>query len=178
MENSDIVSQQFNAAYQIDDQDPVPFLLSSTTNLDDPLFAVPDMSVGEHVVVVALNGSSTELPVDSEQAVFNFGWFYMTSLTTAEQASLVSLQSGARHSNNIVIYVGATLGPLALFLIGFAILWARRKSKQERALAVQRSAMPIAFLSQFGSFIPHNLVTNLGGVSEKRRRRRLGEFNY
>ncbi|KAE9400054.1 Vps26-domain-containing protein [Gymnopus androsaceus JB14] len=66
------------ATYQVDNNDPVLLLGKQ------PLFTLSDLSVGEHTTAVAPNGSPTGMPLSIE-------YFYLTSLTEAEQALLESL---------------------------------------------------------------------------------------
>ncbi|KAE9395663.1 hypothetical protein BT96DRAFT_922712 [Gymnopus androsaceus JB14] len=76
-------------------------------------------------------------------------YFYVTSLTKAEQQSLTS----SRHLKSGVI-MGAVLGtiiPIMLLTVAIAVAWTRRKSRQRRAL---RMLAPFPFISQ----TPHSVL--------------------
>lgn len=127
-----------NATYQVDDDEPVWFGVPPTNLADqisNQLFLnVPNLTVGEHKVVVVSNGSSTGPPL----AV---SYFLVTSLTAAEQASLIPSNNSTNSTNpNLIppsdsqhhistnaIVLGVVLPVMLLAAIG--ILWYRRKMK-------------------------------------------------
>ncbi|KAJ3827364.1 hypothetical protein F5880DRAFT_1241440 [Lentinula raphanica] len=125
------------AAYQIDNEEPVTIKLAASSVDNQLLFTAGNLSVGEHTLVVAFNGSESGMP-------FDISYFYLTSLTTAQQASLVSstpdassnTTSSTSHSNTGAI-VGAVLGSVAaILLLGLGVMFLLKKRRQTRLQGV------------------------------------------
>ncbi|KIK62839.1 hypothetical protein GYMLUDRAFT_260063 [Collybiopsis luxurians FD-317 M1] len=137
------------AAYQIDNDTPVTIQLpgqigaSTSTVTNQLLFTASNLSVAEHTVSVAFNGSQQGMPLD-------ISYFYVQSLTSDQQELLNSSSSTStsistathtgsavstspRHSNHGAI-IGAILGsviPALLIIFGILLYW--RKLKQRKA---------------------------------------------
>ncbi|KAE9404527.1 hypothetical protein BT96DRAFT_1016329 [Gymnopus androsaceus JB14] len=162
-----------NATYKVDDLDAVPFPVLASSGSDQLLFTASDLGIGEHTAVINVNGSN--IP-------FQISYFYVTSLTKAEQASLNSPSSSTPsipsstttatsnpeahhvHSKSGVI-MGAVLGtaiPIILLTVIMAVVWTRKKSRQRRAL---RMLAPSPFISQtpftHHSVLPRQLLGQL-----------------
>ncbi|KIK66328.1 hypothetical protein GYMLUDRAFT_70013 [Collybiopsis luxurians FD-317 M1] len=127
----DLLSNVSNIAeYQVDNQTPVKIQLPGGVSALIPLtnqiiFEASNLSIAEHTVVVTFNGSDSGMPLD-------VSYFYVQSLTAAQQASLKSFSSG--HPNRGAV-VGAILGSIipTIFLIVAFMLY-RRKYRQNKAL--------------------------------------------
>ncbi|KIK62795.1 hypothetical protein GYMLUDRAFT_72528 [Collybiopsis luxurians FD-317 M1] len=151
------------AAYQVDDHAPVTFQLpgqiGSTISSKQVLFTASDLSVGEHTLVVAFNGSQSGMPLDVD-------YFYVQSLTSAQQASLSSSSStstsaaststgsasstSSGHINSGVI-AGAVLGSvIPIILVLLALTWYWRKSRRKKALLA---------VTPFDHLDDHDLIT-------------------
>ncbi|KAE9382797.1 hypothetical protein BT96DRAFT_951887 [Gymnopus androsaceus JB14] len=127
-----------NATYKVDDLDVVPFSVSSL-GVNQLLFTASNLGIGEHKAVITGNGTDT---------AFDISYFYVTSVTKAEQQSLNS--SGHLKSGVIMGAVLGTAIPIMLLTVIMAVVWTRRKSRQ-RAL---RMLAPFPFLSQ----TPHSVL--------------------
>ncbi|KAF5388958.1 hypothetical protein D9757_005022 [Collybiopsis confluens] len=123
------------ASYQVDDHDPVtvqmPGGIGSTTSSKYPLFTASDLSVGEHTLVLAFNGSKSGMPLD-------VNYFYVQSPTSAQQASPISPPPApSKHSNRGVV-LGAVLGSVIpvvlLFVLAAAWFWRRSRRKKAQRL--------------------------------------------
>lgn len=133
--------------YQIDEDEPVAFGVPPTNLADqisNQLFLnVPNLTVGEHKVVVIFNSSSTGPPL----AV---SYFQVTSLTAEEQASLIPSTNLTNSTNNpnplppsnsqhfgtnteIGVVLGVVLAVMLLAAIG--ILWYRRRTKGQQEIS-------------------------------------------
>ncbi|KAE9393297.1 hypothetical protein BT96DRAFT_226808 [Gymnopus androsaceus JB14] len=137
-----------SAYYQIDDQDPVVFQAPTVSPFQNnaqpgPLFTASNLTVGEHsgTVMLVLNASGSIVPA---QAV-TVDWFYVTSLTMAERASLPSSFNQPSHSGhklNVTEIVPAVVIPTLLLLMA-AVLFCIKRAKQKKALYLLRvSALP------------------------------------
>ncbi|KIK50471.1 hypothetical protein GYMLUDRAFT_252970 [Collybiopsis luxurians FD-317 M1] len=145
------------AAYRVDDQDPIviqlPGGIGSTTRSKQVLFTASNLSIGEHTVQVAFNGSQSGMPLDID-------YFYVTSLTAAQRASINSSSaapspignssslpdanvSGGHRNRGIII--GAVLGSVipTLLLIGGVTLWFRVRVARRRKALFAAAALEI-----------------------------------
>ncbi|KAJ3866777.1 hypothetical protein EV359DRAFT_79251 [Lentinula novae-zelandiae] len=134
------------ASYQVDNEEPVVFQLPAvppdlTSLAKQLLFTTSNLSVGEHTVSVAFNGSQSAMPLD-------IAYFYATSLTNAQQASLISpsprpnlVQSATSPLSHGVI-AGVIIGSIvaALLLIGAAALIFKRRRRN-----MQLAGMPFGY---------------------------------
>lgn len=116
--------------------DPISNMsLATQFNLTNQLFFnVSGLSVGEHVVTVALNGNAMDMPLSID-------YFYITSLTAVEQASLTSpsltpttirFPTITRHSPSRVV-VGAVVGSVIVLIVGVILVttWRNRSKKMK-----------------------------------------------
>ncbi|KAF5388960.1 hypothetical protein D9757_005020 [Collybiopsis confluens] len=131
------------ALYQIDAQDSVTVQLSAFEPIGKQLlFTASDLSVGEHTMVVTFNGTETGMPLD-------ISYFYVQSLTAAQQAPVVSPSpipsssgaAAAAHSSlNRGVILGAVLGTLLpiLVIVSATAVWywsrAKRRMLQQNML--------------------------------------------
>ncbi|KAF5388940.1 hypothetical protein D9757_005021 [Collybiopsis confluens] len=147
------------ASYQVDAQDPVTLQLSASEPIyKQLLFTAPDLSVGEHAVVVTFNGSESGMPLD-------ISYFYVQSLTAAQQTSLVSpspvspspissasgaatpgVSAAAAHSSlDHGIILGAVLGTLLPILVLASAIGYRSRAK--RQISQQNTITPLVVVS-------------------------------
>ncbi|KAE9386693.1 hypothetical protein BT96DRAFT_928052 [Gymnopus androsaceus JB14] len=137
-----------NATYKVDDLDAVPFPVPSIqAESNQLLFTASDLGIGEH----------------SSDKLFEISYFYVTSLTKAEQQSLASSSSTGHLKSGMIM--GAVLGtiiPVMLLTLVIAVVWTRRKSRQRRAL---RMLVPFPFISQTShSVLPKQLLGQLASM--------------
>ncbi|KAE9397722.1 hypothetical protein BT96DRAFT_921287 [Gymnopus androsaceus JB14] len=163
------------AAYQVDEQDPVVFQLPGDPGIGldigpdstpltavskEPLFSAASLGIGEHTVLVAFNGSPSGMPLD-------INYFYVTSLTAAEQASLASPSSPASTSlspaslpsshpsssppssntGHTKVIIGAFLGsviPIILLMVLATIVWVRKNNMRKRLFAAEVLEAPFS----------------------------------
>lgn len=137
------------AVYQVDDQEPemfqllAPIIIDPDSNMsigtqfnltNQLFFNASGLSVGEHVVTVALSGNAMDMPLSID-------YFYITSLTAVEQASLTSpsllpttTHSPAitRHSHSRVV-IGAVVGSVFVLIVGAILvtIWWNRSKKMK-----------------------------------------------
>ncbi|KAE9398300.1 hypothetical protein BT96DRAFT_976538 [Gymnopus androsaceus JB14] len=146
-----------NATYKVDGRDAVPFPVPpSDVGFHQLLFTASDLGIEEHTAVITVVNNSL---------LFEINYFYVTSLTKAEQASLNSPSSSTPSVPSITttatsypethhvhsksgVTMGAVLGttiPIMLLTVIVGFVWARRKSRQRRALIM---LAPFPFISQ------------------------------
>ncbi|KIK62840.1 hypothetical protein GYMLUDRAFT_242474 [Collybiopsis luxurians FD-317 M1] len=149
------------AAYQVDDQAPILIQLTRSPNdnvtlAKQLLFTASDLSVGEHTVVVIFNGTQSGMPLDID-------YFYIRSLTAAQQESLVSsstssttptsTSTGSAFSNSssahlsLSTIVGAVLGSLVVVILLIVVIMWWRRSKRTEALATPIPFEPQGFIT-------------------------------
>ncbi|KAE9395051.1 hypothetical protein BT96DRAFT_923093 [Gymnopus androsaceus JB14] len=129
-----------DATYQVDGLEPVPFNAAqlSEAGWDQLLFTASNLTAEEHKVVITTNVNAT---TSSDATQFQISYFYVSSLTIAEQQSLASTTSSTAHPKSGVI-IGAVLGTITaimLLTVTMIVLWVRRRSRQKRALEMLAS---------------------------------------
>ncbi|KAF9018115.1 hypothetical protein BDP27DRAFT_1378475 [Rhodocollybia butyracea] len=108
------------AMYTVDERNPVGFELpgpATAASLENQLlFTASNLSAGEHTVVVAFNGTTQGMPLE-------IGYFLVTSLTAAQQASL-SLPSSSTATQK----TGRAVVAFAMVAVTIR-LWIRRSKR-------------------------------------------------
>ncbi|KIK62832.1 hypothetical protein GYMLUDRAFT_242468 [Collybiopsis luxurians FD-317 M1] len=164
------------AAYQIDNQAAVGFQLPGdigslgpVPGLKQLLFTASDLSVGEHTVAVNFSGSQSGPPLAID-------YFYVQSLTAAQQASLNSTSlssSSTTHSSgqlNHRVIVGAVLGSviLTMFMVAMIILY-RRRLKQRKASPMAVSPFdPVGLITASQGHMKWSLLRGIVGQMQQR----------
>lgn len=159
------------AAYQVDDQEPKTIQLVAP-NMIEPgfqgissdfvltnqmFFNASGLSVGEHEVTVTFNGSAMDMPLFID-------YFYVTSLTAAEQATLtspnVTLSSTTIHHHSTRVLVGAVVAVIAL-MIG-AILVTTCRNRRKKMKGRPTFIDPFSFPATLFSVIPPSKLQIMG----------------
>ncbi|KAF8969566.1 hypothetical protein BDZ97DRAFT_1653481, partial [Flammula alnicola] len=135
-----------SGTYAVDGQTPVTFLLkglpaTSTTIYNQKFFQTPQLTAGQHKLVVTYQGSTQTTPLTLDYLVVQNGSIPSTGISSstgvsssAGPSATLGASNGSnigKNSNNIGAIVGGIVGGLAIILLAIlGYLYLRRRSKQ------------------------------------------------
>ena len=139
-----------SAVYTVDDQDPIDFLVpvppgtTSTINtFNQNLFAIGQLSLGQHNFVVTYLGSSSTVPIQ-----VGFGYFIQQDGTSSTSTNSLprSLTPTGNHGTPTDAIIGDIIGGLVFISLLLTLFFFNRRRNNQRSQALSETPSTVPSL--------------------------------